>query len=72
LQRNIIRLVLVGLRVATELQKRQCTVRSQESIIDKLLYYGISLLSYIYSGKRRQMEYNIQYSEIVHNSAGNQ
>ncbi|HEY7082558.1 MAG TPA: hypothetical protein VH500_22945 [Nitrososphaeraceae archaeon] len=37
LQRNIIRLVLVGLSVAIELQKRQCTVRSHESTIDMLL-----------------------------------
>jgi len=32
LQRSIIRLVLVGLSVAIELQKRQYTVRSHESI----------------------------------------
>jgi hypothetical protein len=31
------RLVLVGLSVAMELQKRQWTVRSHGSIIDKLL-----------------------------------
>ncbi|HEY7572717.1 MAG TPA: hypothetical protein VH796_15235, partial [Nitrososphaeraceae archaeon] len=37
LHRSIIRLVLVGFNVAIELQKRQCTVRSHGSIIDKLL-----------------------------------
>jgi len=37
LHRSIIRLVLVGFNVAIALQKRQCTVRSHESIIDKLL-----------------------------------
>jgi hypothetical protein len=37
LQRSIIRLVLVGLSVAIELQKRQCTVRSHKSITGKLL-----------------------------------
>ena len=37
LQRNIIRPVLVGFRVAMELQNRQWTVRSQESITDNLL-----------------------------------
>jgi len=42
LHRSIIRLVLVGLRVAIALQKRQCTVRSHESIVDMLLYYNIS------------------------------
>ena len=37
LHRSIIRLVLVGLSVAIELQKRQCTIRSHESIDVKLL-----------------------------------
>jgi hypothetical protein len=37
LHRSIIRLVLVGFNVTIALQKRQCTVRSHESIIDKLL-----------------------------------
>ena len=51
LQRNIIRLVLVGFNVAIALQKRQCTIRSHELITDKLLMYNSSLLSYIYSAK---------------------
>ena len=52
LQRNIIRPVLVGLSVAIALQKRQCTVRSHESITDKLLQFNTSYLSYICSAKR--------------------
>jgi len=51
LQLNIIRLVLVGFNVAIALQNRQCTVRSHESITDKLQYYNTSLLSSIYSAK---------------------
>jgi hypothetical protein len=47
LHRSIIRLVLVGLSVAIELQKRQCTARSHELIIDKLLLYDMFYLSYI-------------------------
>lgn len=42
LQRSIIRLVLVGLSVAIELQKRQYTIRSHGSIIGMLLYYNTS------------------------------
>jgi len=38
-----------------ELQKRQCTVRSHESILDKLLYYNTLSLSYIY----RQEKYRV-------------
>ena len=37
MQRNIIRPVLVGFKVAIELQKRQYTYRSHESITDNLL-----------------------------------
>ena len=61
LHRSIIRLVLAGLSVAIALQKRQCTVRSHESITDKLLQFNTSYLSYIYSAYREQLEYNIQY-----------
>ena len=39
LHRSIIRLVLVGLSVAIEFQKRQCTVRSHGLITDN--YYDI-------------------------------
>ena len=52
LHRSIMRLVMEGFNIAIELQKRQCTVRSHESIIDMLLYYNIPYLSYIYSAKR--------------------
>ena len=38
LQRSSIRLVLVGLSIVIELQKRQCTVRSHELITDN--YYN--------------------------------
>jgi hypothetical protein len=55
LQRNIIRLVLVGLNVAIELQQRQCTVRSHEPIANKLLQYNTPHLSHKYGGKREQL-----------------
>jgi hypothetical protein len=55
LQRSFIRLVLVGLSVAIDLQKRQCTVRSHESIANNLLQYNTPHLSHICSGKREQL-----------------
>ena len=48
---SIIRPVLVGLSVAIELQNRQCTIRSHESITDNFLWNNIAYLSYIYSDK---------------------
>ena len=65
LQRIIMRLVLVGLNVAMALQKRQCTVRSHESVRDKLL---LNIVAEIYSAKRERLKYNIRYSGKIINS----
>jgi hypothetical protein len=57
---------LGGLSVDIELQKRQCTVRSHELITDNYCYILYHCPA-IYSGKREQLEYNIQSEKPARN-----